>query len=77
MPSVIETLSSEPEASPRKRAAAVQLMDQLLRARLLQVTVCSPWLLKSPDSPVTELDWTQQPWWNGLHDQRWHWTTVA
>ena len=39
LPSVIETLRSEPEASPGKRTAAVQLMDQLLRARLLQVTV--------------------------------------
>ncbi len=37
LPSVIEDLRKEPPLPPRKRAAAIQLMDQLLREQLLQV----------------------------------------
>ncbi len=37
LPSVIEDLRKEPPLPPRERAAAIQLMDQLLREQLLQV----------------------------------------
>jgi len=58
----MESLRKEPDAPPKKRAAAIQLMNQLLRVQLLKVTPRPPLIIFSPANKAerTSLSVTMQ-----------------